>query len=176
MMLTGDCMEKTKPVVIADAGPVIHLDELDCLDILSDFDSVIVPETVWQEVQRHRPLALSSSNKLFVRQVSRQPSPMVKALTPLYTLHADEQEALHLCVEFGNCLLLFDDTAARLAAQNLNIAAHGTLGLLIRAIRRQCRSKSEVLTLLREIPVRSTLNIRPDLLAEVIANVEANAK
>jgi len=77
-------MEKTKPVVIADAGPIIHLGELDCLDILSDFDSVIVPETVWLEVQRHRPLALSSSNKLFVRQVSRQPSPMVKALTPLY--------------------------------------------------------------------------------------------
>jgi len=113
MMLTGDYMEKTNPVVIADAGPVIHLDELDCLDILS---------------------------------------------------------------EFGNCLLLTDDTAARLAAQSLNIAAHGTLGLLIRAIRRQCRSKPEVLTLLRDIPVRSTLHIRPDLLAEVIANVEANAK
>lgn len=176
MMLTGACMEKTNPVVIADAGPIIHLDELGCLDILNDFDSIIVPETVWLEVQRHRPLALTSSNTLFVRQSARQLSPMVKTLTPLYTLHAGEQEALHLCVEFSDCLLLTDDTAARLAAQSLDISAHGTLGLLIRAIRSQYRSKSEVLGLLREIPKRTTLHIRPALLQEVIVNVEANAK
>ncbi|WP_411726893.1 hypothetical protein [Methyloglobulus sp.] len=95
-------------------------------------------------------------------------------MTPLYSLHVGEQEALHLCAEFGDCLLLTDDTAARLAAKSLGIAARGTLGLLIRAIRRQCLTKTEVLVLLREVPHRTTLHIRPALLAEVIANVEAN--
>ncbi|MCD2452406.1 hypothetical protein GO003_018635 [Methylicorpusculum oleiharenae] len=66
-------------------------------------------------------------------------SPLVKALKPLYTLHIVEQEALHLCVEFGDCLLLTDDTAARLAAKSLSIPADGTLGLLFRAIRRHSR-------------------------------------
>jgi predicted nucleic acid-binding protein len=168
-------MDKTSPVV-ADAGPMIHQDELDCLNILTDFGSVIVPEAVWLEVHRNRPLALVSANTLFVRQSARQFSQLVKALTPLYTLPAVEQEALHLCVEYGDCLLLTDDAAARLAAQSLSIAAHGTLGLLIRAIRRQSRSKFEVLSLLREIPIRTTLHVRPALLAEVIANVGANAK
>lgn len=169
-------MVKISPVVIADAGPIIHLDELGCLDILADFGKVIVPEAVWLEVQRHRPRAMKSVPTLFVRQRALTSSPLVQALTPLYTLHIGEQEALHLCVELGDCLLLTDDTAARLAAKSLSISAHGTLGLLIRAVRRKSRSKSEVLTLLRDIPKQTTLHIRPALLAEVIADVETHAQ
>jgi len=162
--------------VIADAGPIIHLDELACLDVLADFEKVYVPEAVWLEVLTHRPQAMEVFPALFIRQSPRQTSPMVTALTPLYTLHSGEQEALHLCVEFGNSLLLTDDTAARLAAKSLGVTAHGTLGLLIRAIRRKSRSKAEVLTLLREIPKQTTLHIRPTLLTDVIAEVEANAR
>ena len=169
-------MDKTKPVVVADAGPIIHLDELGCLDVMMDFEKVYVPDAVWQEVLIHRPRAMSAFSALFVRQSPAKISPLVTALTPLYTLHSGEQEALHLCVEFGDSLLLTDDTAARLAAKGLGIAAHGTLGLLVRAIRRQSRSKTEVLALLLEIPTQTTLHIRPSLLAEVIAQVEAGAK
>jgi predicted nucleic acid-binding protein len=169
-------MGKTEPAVVADAGPVIHLDELGHLDLLSDFGRVIIPESVWLEVDRHRPSALVAAGQWLIRQSARQSSLIVNAITPLYGLHSGEQEALHLCVELGDCMLLTDDTAARLAATSLGIAAHGTIGLLIRAIRRQCLTKTEVLALLRDIPNRTTLHIRPSLLAEVIANVEINGK
>jgi predicted nucleic acid-binding protein len=175
-ILTGVCMGKTSAVVIADAGPIIHLDELACIDILLDFGKVIVPETVWLEVQHHRPQVLESANTLLIRQRARQFSPMVNALAPLYTLHTGEQEALHLCLEFENSLLLTDDTAARLAAKSLGLSAHGTLGLLVRAIRQQSRSKAEVLELLQAIPTLTSLHIRPSLLAEIIKDVEINAK
>jgi predicted nucleic acid-binding protein len=168
-------MDKTRPIVVADTGPIIHLDELESLDLLADFNKIFVPEAVWREVLRHRPQATASQPNLFVRHGSLNASPLVKALTPLYTLHAGEQEALHLCVELGDCLLLTDDTSARLAAKSLGIPAHGTLGLLIRAIRRQSRSKAEVLALLRDIPTRTSLHIRPSLLAEVITQVEVDA-
>ena len=174
-MSIGACMGRTNPIVIADAGPIIHLDELGYLNLLADFDEVLVPEAVWLEVERHRPLALKAVKDWLVRQPLGQHSAVVSALTPLYSLHAGEQEALHLCVEFGDCLLLTDDTAARLAAKSLNIAAHGTLGVLIRAIRRHCLTKAEVLALLNAVPKQTTLHVRPALLREVIANVEANA-
>lgn len=45
-------------VVVADAGPLIHLDELDALDVLSDYAAVFVPNAVWLEVPCHRPEAL----------------------------------------------------------------------------------------------------------------------
>jgi predicted nucleic acid-binding protein len=46
-------------IVVADAGPLIHLDELDSIDLL-DFGEVLVPDAVWTEVTRHRPAALAS--------------------------------------------------------------------------------------------------------------------
>jgi predicted nucleic acid-binding protein len=169
-------MEKNRTVVIADAGPIIHLGELNSLDLLADFAKVIVPDTVWNEVEQHRPQALVGSEVKLIRQRAVHFSVQVDALTPFYTLHAGEQEALHLCFEFTNSLLLTDDTAARLAAKNLGVAAHGTLGVLARAIRRQTRSKSEVLELLHAIPTQTTLHIRASLLAEVISDVEKNVK
>ena len=44
MMSNGVSMVVTKSTSIAvfDAGPIIHLDELDCLDLLSDFQKVIL--------------------------------------------------------------------------------------------------------------------------------------
>ncbi|NJM12176.1 MAG: hypothetical protein HC889_10085 [Synechococcaceae cyanobacterium SM1_2_3] len=61
-----------------------------------------------------------------------------------------------------------DDTAARLAAKTLAINAHGTIGLILRAMRRSQLSKTETLALLREIPQRTSLHIRPALLTEII--------
>jgi predicted nucleic acid-binding protein len=169
-------MEKTRAVVIADAGPIIHLDELNSLALLADFAKVIIPETVWNEVEQHRPQALVGFEVKLIRQRAVHFSAQVDALTPFYTLHAGEQEALHLCFEFKNSLLLTDDSAARLAAKNLGVTAHGTLGLLVRAIRQQTRSKSEVLELLYAMPTQTTLHIRASLLAEVISEVENNAQ
>lgn len=46
--------------VVCDNGPLIHLDELDCLPLLSDFSPVLVPNQVREEVNRFRPDALSN--------------------------------------------------------------------------------------------------------------------
>jgi predicted nucleic acid-binding protein len=116
------------PLVVCDAGPLIHLDELDALDLLADFAQVLVPDAVWREVVQHRP-----------------------------------------------GLLLTDDTAARLAAGNLRIGTHGTIGILVRAIRRRQRTKEEVLEVLRSIPNRSTLHLKRSLLESVISEVEGSA-
>jgi predicted nucleic acid-binding protein len=69
-------------------------------------------------------------------------------------------------------LLLTDDTAARLAAGNLGIMTHGTIGILVRAIRRQQRTKSEILDVLRLLPDQSTLHLKRSLLETVIQQVE----
>jgi predicted nucleic acid-binding protein len=100
----------------------------------------------------------------------------VDALGAIYTLHAGEREALNLCLDLSGALLLTDDTAARLAAKTLAIEAHGTLGLLLRAIRRRQLSKERVLDLLHQIPGRSTLHIRPGLLTEIIQQVAATSE
>ena len=53
-------MAKTKSNIkaICDAGPVIHLDELNCLDLLCDFQEIILADTVSFHLmlEKQRPL------------------------------------------------------------------------------------------------------------------------
>jgi predicted nucleic acid-binding protein len=162
-------------IVIADAGPLIHLDELDALGVLADFEQILVPDAVWREVEHHRPAALQRMAAQLLRQAAPPASQIVDALTSMFTLHLGEKEALICCLAHPDSLLLTDDTAARMAAKNLGLKAHGTVGLLIRALRCQLRTKAEVLQLLAEIPQRSTLHIRPAFLATVIRQVDESS-
>lgn len=159
--------------VVCDAGPLIHLDELDARDLLADFRAVVIPGRVWAEVQHHRPQALTAPAANFERRVVEvSTEPPFRALVQALSLDAGEQEALS-CPELSAAgVLLTDDAAARLAAELLGHRSHGTIGVLLRAIRRGQRSAREILSLLREIPSRSTLHIRPDLLQRIIDEVE----
>ena len=60
-------MVENDPLLIAvcDAGPLIHLDELESLSLLSDF-KVWVPKGVWKEVQLHRPAVFKQTQIPFI--------------------------------------------------------------------------------------------------------------
>ena len=97
--------------------------------------------------------------------------PELETLARLLTLHQGERDALRVARERKAGLLFTDDTAARLAARNLGLVAHGTVGLIVRALRRGQRTKGQVLGILRTIPVASTLHLKRSLLDTVIAEV-----
>jgi predicted nucleic acid-binding protein len=159
-------------LVVADAGVLIHLDELGALDVLSDYDAVYVPDAVWLEVEHHRHQALQHKLVNLIHCPPVSYSIKVNAISTLFTLHHGESEALTLCLNHKINTLLTDDTAARLAAKNLSINAHGSLGLLVRAVRRGLRTPAEVINLLIAIPQKTSLHIRPKLLNDVIEQVK----
>lgn len=169
-------METTEAVsqsVVCDAGPLIHLDELGCLDLLSDFSQVLVPDMVRHEVERHRPAALRRPGLSWPHIAPRGPvSPELLALSRILPLHDGEVEALRVAADHPGTLSLADDTAARMAARSLRIRVHGTIGILMRSIRRKQRSRQAVADILRELPRRSSLHIRPALLTDFIRAVE----
>jgi predicted nucleic acid-binding protein len=160
--------------VICDAGPLIHLDELSALDLLSDFSAVSVPQEVWAEVERHRPEALRHVEvNLSQIVVQVEADPAVDTLIQTLSLGAGEQAAVRLARQRPNAILLTDDAAARLAAEGLGLRVHGTLGILIRAVRRGQRTPQEVLGSLKSLPVQSSLHIRAELLADVVNQLRA---
>lgn len=168
--------DQPTPVVVCDAGPLIHLDEVGCVDLLADFSEVLVPETVWVEVLKHRPGALAHTALAFRRVRPTKPEPpALEALTLVLSLHTGEWEALRVALEHRPGLLLTDDTAARLAAGNLGIVTHGTIGILVRAIRRRQRTKTEILAVLRALPAQSTLHLKRSLLDAVIHELESQS-
>ena len=105
-------------IVVCDAGPVIHLDEVGCLGLLSDFSRCLVPEAVWVEVERVRPTAMSQSG-FIAEKVAVEPADFhdeVAVLSTSLSLHIErEVAALRLAKSTPHSLLLTDDTAARLA-------------------------------------------------------------
>lgn len=169
-------MEKpdpTKVQVVCDAGPLIHLDELGCLNLLADFHSVIVPSTIWTEVERFRPSVFHNTSVSFEKIApSEAKDAEIDAISMLYMLHAGEKEALKIMRQADYNIFLTDDTAARLSAYHLGIEVHGTIGVIVRSIRRNTKTCPEVITILKSIPEKSTLFIRSSLLEEVINQVE----
>lgn len=164
---------ETWPVAICDAGPLIHLDEIGCVDLLADFQALLIPEQVWAEVVRHRRSALESPILAFrCVSVAISAEAQFRAIVKSFALDVGEQAALSLMNDYPDAVLLTDDAAARLSAKALGLRTHGSLGVLLRSIRLGRRTQAEVLSILREIPIRSTLHIRATLLQEIIEQVE----
>ena len=166
-------MSEGHSIVICDAGPILHLDELGQLSLLNDFDRVYIPKQVWDEVYAHRPTALAETSKRFhTVEVPLRHESTFHSISKSFSLDLGEQAALMLMQEHPEAIFLTDDAAARLAAVTLGYQVHGSIGILLRAIRRKQLSKSEVLNVLRELPKRSSLHIRPGLLQEIITELE----
>jgi predicted nucleic acid-binding protein len=91
----------------------------------------------------------------------------VAALCVAFSLDAGESQCLALLATIPDGMLLTDDAAARLVGERMGLRVHGTIGVLIRAIRRGTRTAREVLDILEELPRRSTLFIQRSLLQEV---------
>ncbi|MCR4322056.1 MAG: hypothetical protein NUV74_17195 [Candidatus Brocadiaceae bacterium] len=54
--------------VILDAGPIIHLEEIDSLHLLMDFKRLILPDAVWSEVEYHRQ-SFSNARMLILKKL-----------------------------------------------------------------------------------------------------------
>jgi predicted nucleic acid-binding protein len=112
------------------------------------------------------------SVKLNRVSVAPSPTPKLIELSRAVLLQTGEVEALRLMQENPAAIFLTDDAAARLVGQQLGYEVHGTVGIVVRALRRQQRTRRQVLNLLRALPQRSTLFIEQRLLSAVIEQVE----
>lgn len=161
-------------VVVSDAGPLIHLDELQCLDLLAGLEPLLVPSVVWSEVRRHRPL-LANIPSISIVDPRSKPSIKLQALADSLLLGPGEFAALNLVEERAARILLCDDATARLAAESLGYRVHGTVGVILRAVRLHKRSHADALGILRSLPVKSTLHIASRLLQATISELEQSA-
>jgi predicted nucleic acid-binding protein len=161
---------------VLDAGPLIHLAELEALDTLVDFSALFVPMAVKEEVECHQPTALKHPDLSLQHVFAPLPPPSLLAMGRALALDKGEMEALSLMDLHPKAILLTDDSAARLAAEHRGIKAHGTIGILIRSVRKGQRTERDVIGLLIGLRSRSTLYIRPSLLAEIIQALEKEWK
>jgi predicted nucleic acid-binding protein len=163
-------MTNSNCVVVCDAGPIIHLSELNQLSLLFDFPTIFVTQSVAKEVEKHRPIHLNEWPLEIVSEpvIDLQLSVLAKA----YGLHTGEISALSFARTQNPVIFLTDDAAARLAAIQMSLRVHGTIGILLRAVRTRLKSVSEIKSCLESIPHSSTLHIQANLIHHAIEELE----
>ena len=164
-------MERTDRTVVVDAGPLIHLDEVECLDLLDTYANILIPAVVWVEVLKHRPNLIAHNVSQYVDAGARPLSSRLITLKVTMGLDAGEVAALALAQSVSAQLLFTDDAAARHAGEALGLRVHGTIGLVIRSVRTKQRTPGQVIEILESMPKRSTLHIARPILDEAIAAV-----
>ena len=107
---------------VADAGPLIHLAEIDSLTLLSVLHDRYVPETVYEEIAAGG--VPSEMEALSYERVTPGGTRVGKP-----ELDAGEQAALAVADEY-DIVLLTDDLAARDVATETGVEVHGSLGII----------------------------------------------
>lgn len=128
-------------IVVADAGPIIHLSLIGHLELIpSLFGRVVMPRRVYDEVVQAGsglPGSEELRNATWVDLYQEDVRPDLSQLLGSF-LDAGEAAAIALALDLGADLVLSDDRQARLASERLGLRVQGTVGILLEA-RRQGR-------------------------------------
>jgi predicted nucleic acid-binding protein len=166
----GAAAEAIHMIVIADAGPLLHLFWVDALAWALPPQEILVVEAVWREVERYAPEALQDN------RLRRIPDtvPIPLSLANRW-LDAGEEAALaYALAQTANVelLLLCDDRQARRVCQELSLPVTGTLGLIVAAYRLGRVSREEATAALEDLPLRGRFYVKPDLITRTLAALD----
>ncbi len=168
-------------VVLCDAGPLMALGKLNRLDLLAGlFGQVQIPRAVYDEVVT-QGLVRGAPDALTVRLFwQRQqwpiidvPEALLSTYIPPVILDPGETELLALAQSLADPMLLMDDEVARAEARRLKLRLCGTLGILVRAYRKDLFSLDQAELLIREIAARPDIWIAARLCEQVLASLSS---
>jgi predicted nucleic acid-binding protein len=155
-------------IVVADAGPVLHLHWIGCLSWGLPPTPISVVEQVWIEIAQHAPEALGDAR--LNRQVATEIDPV---LQDRFSLQLGEAAAIGFALRHLPALLLTDDEAARRACASVGLDAVGTIGLILEAARSKRVELAEAHRALEALPTQGRLHVTRALLARAIAALRA---
>ncbi|WP_254525991.1 nucleic acid-binding protein [Natrinema caseinilyticum] len=153
-------------VAVADTGPLIHLDEIGVLGLLSVVDRLLIPHTVYEELEAGTvPSALTSIEY-----------ETVEAEKAEFSVDLDPGETAALAVASErSAVLLTDDLAARDAAEDLDVEVHGSIGVIVLGFTRGELTKSKAIDLMRALQTETSLFITEAVVERGIALLEESA-
>ncbi|MFD1598157.1 nucleic acid-binding protein [Halobellus rarus] len=134
---------------VSDAGPLIHLAEIDSIELLSAFDSLLIPETVYEEIERGGlPDGIAD---LSYERVEAEGTEV-----EFEELDAGERAAIAVARE-REVVLLTDDLAARESASADGIEVHGSIGVIALGYGRGLLDRDEAASRMRALQRETSL-------------------
>ena len=157
---------------VFDAGPLIHLQQIDSLTVLRLFEKIHISGQVHQELRGGFPLPKNCA----VAELDGKSKDAAKLISERYEIGMGEASAIALAKQKGIRLLFTDDLSARDAAKRIGLEPHGTLAIITRAYRENVLNKKEALACLESLYEDSTLYLTTDLRDWACKQVESYSK
>jgi predicted nucleic acid-binding protein len=137
-------------ITVVDAGPIIHLDQIDSLQLLSVFDSVVVPETVYKELSAGEIPENLGNLEYEIRTAEGD--------TVYEGLDKGETAALQLAeISEADPVFLTDDLDAREQSNQLDIEVHGSIGIIVLNFSQGDLKFDEAVSLMRRLQEETQL-------------------
>ena len=150
--------------IVSNTGPIIHLNEINFLEVLDIFSSVFIPEEVANELKKNNVLIL---RKIKIIKLTSESKDKVKIITNEYNLDLGEAEAITLALQEKIDYFITDDLEARKIAKKYFIEVHGTIGVVLRALKEKLIDKKTAIEKVNEPKTKSSLFITQDLINEI---------
>ncbi len=151
---------------IFDAGPIIHLYEIDGTNLFKLFEKIYTTEEVGQETKN---IKLSNIKKIKLDKKSKDFS---KALIMNYGTDLGEATAIALAKQLNISLFFTDDLLARDVSKQFNLDPHGSVAIVIRCYKNKMISKEETINYLRLLEEKSSLFITSDIISDIIKRLD----
>jgi len=145
--------------VVLDAGPIIHLNQIEKLEILEIIDNRYTTKEVAEEVNKE----IIEDSGTEIKNLSGEAKDKAKYLSNKYNLELGESTALALCEQENTQLFLTDDLEARSTAKKLEIEPHGTVGIVVKSYSIGKITQKEAVKIIEDLNKKSSLFITSDL-------------
>jgi len=159
----GDFMEIK---AISDAGPIIHLSEIDRSACFSLFSTVLVTHEVYREVKAcNLPGNDEIESKVFeIIDIESNKKDQVEYYSQKYDISIADATVITLAKNTGINLILTDDLDVRDILKSQDKQPIGSIGLLLRAYRERVISYNEAVEALENLLEISSLYVTSRLI------------
>lgn len=156
---------------IFDAGPLIHLSQIDALDALSLVDKAIIPHGVFEEIKfESQRTQLKKSIKIV--NLSKDSNDMSKILSEKYSLGLGESQSIALAKQENVKLIFTDDLDARTVAKSFGFDVHGTIGLVLKSYKEKFLTRKRAISIVTDLDEKSTLFLTSDLVECILKEIK----
>ena len=160
-MSIGHLMVKIKQAVF-DAGPFIHLSEINHLATLVLFEKILTTPEIFEECKKIQT-TLHKIKNILLRELDSKHKDLTKYFIERYEIHLGEATGLALCKQEQTKLFFTDDLSARETAYALGFESHGTIAIILRAFREKILNKNHAKEAINALHQKSSLFFTKDL-------------
>jgi predicted nucleic acid-binding protein len=161
---------------VVDTGPLIHLHEIDQLEIITAvFSNLHLPEYVEREIRNEPILQFIHlhSDRITVHQNPESELFSIKDAYSAYQLHLADLAVLNLLTKIVDAVAVTDDLALRKAIESSGRTVVGTIGIIFRGFKLEVIDKGQLIHMVDRIFNDSTLYLNSAFRARVLGIVES---